>query len=128
MAPYGQPGTNAQVKRELVFPVDSVEATTPVLYKRRRLNKVDVAPVDAWRIMMALKSGLLAETCWALDVLNILLFDDSTVAYFGLLHLPGLMDILLEHMRKALADMLEPAPTISPFSEVKCYHPEGGIE
>ncbi|CAB0010855.1 unnamed protein product [Nesidiocoris tenuis] len=117
MVSYGQPGSQNQTKRELVFPVDSVEATTPVLYKRRRLTKSDVAPVDAWRIMMALKSGLLAETCWALDVLNILLFDDSTVAYFGLLHLPGLMDILLEHMKKALADMLEPSPTISPFNE-----------
>lgn len=86
-------------KRELIFPEGSVEGTTPVLYKRRRLCKTDVAPVDAWRIMMALKSGLLAETTWALDVLNILLFDDSTVTYFGLLHLPGLLDILLEHMK-----------------------------
>ena len=103
-------GSQGGVKRELVFPVDSVEATTPVLYKRRRLGKGDVAPIEAWRIMMALKSGLLAETVWALDVLNILLFDDSTIAYFGLLHLPGLMDILLEHMKRALGDMLEPTP------------------
>jgi AT-rich interactive domain-containing protein 1 len=107
MGPYGSQGG---VKRELVFPVDSVEATTPVLYKRRRLGKGDVAPIEAWRIMMALKSGLLAETVWALDVLNILLFDDSTIAYFGLLHLPGLMEILLEHMKRSLGDMLEPQP------------------
>ncbi|XP_046669924.1 trithorax group protein osa isoform X4 [Homalodisca vitripennis] len=94
-------------KRELVFPMDSVEAVTPVLYKRRRLTKTDVAPIDAWRMMMALRSGLLAETSWALDVLNILLFDDASIAYFGLAHLPGLLDTLLEHFKHALGEMLE---------------------
>lgn len=102
-----------------MFPLDSVEATTPVLYKRRRLAKADVAPIEAWRIMMALKSGLLAETTWALDVLNILLFDDSTIAYFGLNHLPGLMDILLEHMKRALSDMLEPSENKSDENGIK---------
>jgi len=69
-------------KREMTFPPDSVEAITPLLYKRRKLTRADVAPVEAWRIMMALRSGLLAESCWALDVLNILLFDDSSVSIF----------------------------------------------
>lgn len=69
-------------KREMTFPADSVEAVTPLLYKRRKLTRADVAPVEAWRIMMALRSGLLAESCWALDVLNILLFDDSAVSFF----------------------------------------------
>ncbi|XP_066901815.1 trithorax group protein osa isoform X9 [Halyomorpha halys] len=119
MGPGFGPGSSAPVKRELVFPLDSVEATTPVLYKRRRLAKTDVAPLEAWRIMMALKSGLLAETTWALDVLNILLFDDSTIAYFGLAHLPGLMDILLEHMKRALSDMLEPQEIKSDDQPVK---------
>lgn len=101
---------SAGVKRELVFPLESVEAVTPVLYKRRRLGRADVAPVEAWRLMMALRSGLLAETTWALDVLNILLFDDTSIAYFGLAHMPGLLDVLLEHFRRALSDMLEPNP------------------
>lgn len=57
--------------------------------------------------MMSLRSGLLAESCWALDTLNILLFDDVSVAYFGLQHMPGLLDVLLEHFRKALDDMFE---------------------
>lgn len=39
---------------------------------------------EAWRIMMSLKSGLLAESTWALDTINILLYDDSTVASFNL--------------------------------------------
>jgi AT-rich interactive domain-containing protein 1 len=94
-------------KREHTFPPDSVEAALPVLYKRRRMGKADVAPVDAWRIMMSLRSGLLAESCWALDVLNVLLFDDQSVAYFGLANLPGLLDLLLEHLRKSLADMFD---------------------
>lgn len=94
-------------KRELVFPMDSVEAITPVLHKRRRMTKTDVAPIDAWRMMMALRSGLVAETSWALDVLNILLFDDASIAYFGLTHLPGLLDVLLEHFKHALGEMLE---------------------
>ena len=97
----------APPKRELVFPPDSVEATVPVLYKRKRMSRGDVAPVEAWRLMMSLRSGLLAESCWALDVLNILLFDDTTVAYFGLAHLPGLLDVLLEHFRRSLADMFD---------------------
>nr|XP_012154536.1 PREDICTED: trithorax group protein osa isoform X4 [Megachile rotundata] len=94
-------------KREMTFPPDSVEAVTPLLYKRRKLTRTDVAPVEAWRIMMALRSGLLAESCWALDVLNILLFDDSSVSYFGLAHLPGLLDVLLEHFSRSLSDMFE---------------------
>lgn len=39
---------------------------------------------EAWRVMMSLKSGLLAESTWALDTINILLYDDSTVATFNL--------------------------------------------
>lgn len=35
-------------------------------------------------MMMSLKSGLLAESTWALDTINILLYDDSTVATFSL--------------------------------------------
>lgn len=54
---------------------------------------------------MSLKSGLLAESTWAIDTLNILLFDDSTLGYFNLSHLPGLMEALLEHFRRCLIEM-----------------------
>lgn len=64
-----------------------------------------VGQVEAWRIMMALKSGLLAESTWAIDTLNILLFDDSTISYFNLSHLPGLLEVLLEHFRRCLIQM-----------------------
>lgn len=101
------PGVMSRLKADSAFPLDSVEATTPILYKRKRLSRADVCPVEAWRLMMSLRSGLLAESCWALDTLNILLFDDVSVAYFGLQHMPGLLDVLLEHFRKALDDMFE---------------------
>lgn len=34
--------------------------------------------------MMSLKSGLLAESTWALDTINILLYDDNSVSTFEL--------------------------------------------
>lgn len=94
-------------KREISFPPDSVEATIPVLYRRKRICRLDIGNVDAWKIMMSLRSGLLAETTYALDALNVLLFDDSTVPYFGLNQWPGLLDLLLEHFRKSLFDMFD---------------------
>lgn len=60
---------------------------------------------------MALRSGLLSESTWALDVLNILLFDDSSVHYFGLIHLPGLLDLLLDHFQKTLRDIFNGSAT-----------------
>lgn len=102
MTGSGMPG---QYKKEMHFPMDTVESTQPLLSKRKRLTKHDIGQIEAWRIMMALKSGLLAESSWALDTLNILLYDDSTVTYFGLAHLPGLLEVLLDHFRRCLIDM-----------------------
>lgn len=39
---------------------------------------------EAWRVMMSLKSGLLAESTWALDTINILLYDDNSIMTFSL--------------------------------------------
>lgn len=33
---------------------------------------------------MSLKSGLLAESTWALDTISILLYDDDSISTFGL--------------------------------------------
>ena len=63
--------------------------------------------IEAWRIMMSLKSGLMAESSWALDTLNVLLYDDSTVSYFGLAHLPGLLEVLLDHLRRCLIEIFD---------------------
>ncbi|XP_045197041.2 trithorax group protein osa-like isoform X3 [Mercenaria mercenaria] len=121
-------GMHGPYKKDMHFPIDTVESTQPHLSKRRKLTKHDVGPqgykpvytgskrnrgsfstgqIEAWRIMMALKSGLMAESTWALDTLNILLFDDSTVAYFGLAHLPGLLEVLLDHFRRCLIEMFD---------------------
>ncbi|KAJ3639831.1 hypothetical protein Zmor_003167 [Zophobas morio] len=94
-------------KREITFPPDSVEATLPVLYRRKRLCRADVGQVDPWRIIMCLRSGLLSESTYALDILNVLLFDDSSVGYFGLNQWPGLLDILIEHFQRALSDIFD---------------------
>lgn len=88
---------------------DSVEAVTPLLYRRKRLTKADIGPTDMWRIFMCLQSGLLSESTWALDVLNILLFDDTAVQWFGLSNLPGLLLLLLDHFHKSLKDMFDSA-------------------
>lgn len=94
-------------KREITFPPDSVEATLPVLYRRKRLCRADIGQLDAWRIIMCLRSGLLSESTYALDILNVLLFDDSSVGYFGLNQWPGLLDILIEHFQRALNDIFD---------------------
>lgn len=54
---------------------------------------------------MCLKSGLLAESSWAIDVLSILLNDDSTLMYFGLHHMPGLLEAVLEHFKCCLNEL-----------------------
>ncbi|RWS09496.1 trithorax group protein osa-like protein [Dinothrombium tinctorium] len=97
----------ASQKKEIVFPPDSIEATQPSLIKRRKLTSKDITQVEAWRLLMCLKSGLLAESTWALDVLSILVHDDNTVLYFGLQHLPGLLEVLLEHYKKYLSECFE---------------------
>uniref|UniRef100_A0A8C4R8P8 AT rich interactive domain 1B (SWI1-like) n=1 Tax=Eptatretus burgeri TaxID=7764 RepID=A0A8C4R8P8_EPTBU len=93
------------VRRELVFPPRSVEATQPVYKPRRKLMGKDIGCSDAWRVMMALKSGLLAESTWALDTINVLLHDDTTVANFNLSQLPGFLELLVDYFRRCLIDV-----------------------
>lgn len=57
--------------------------------------------------MMSLKSGLVAECTWAIDMLNILLADNSTITYFHLNQLPGLLDTLMDHYRRSINNMFE---------------------
>ena len=56
---------------------------------------------------MALRSGLLMESSWALDTLNVLLYDDNSVTYFGLGNMPGLLEALIEHWRASLIAMFD---------------------
>ena len=89
------------------FPPGSIESTPSLMLKRRKYTKVDVQPVDGWRLVMALRSGLLMESSWALDAINILLYDDHSFTYFGLGNMPGLLEALLEHWRASLISMFD---------------------
>ncbi|KAM5163360.1 AT-rich interactive domain-containing protein 1B isoform 2-T2 [Mantella aurantiaca] len=101
----GHSSHSSIVRREITFPPGSVEATPPVLKSRRKITSKDIVTPEAWRVMMSLKSGLLAESTWALDTINILLYDDSTVAAFTLSQLPGFLELLVEYFRKCLIDI-----------------------
>lgn len=94
-------------KKEIVFPKNSVEATKPVATKKRKLTAKDVIDIEIWRVLMCLKSGLLAESSWAIDVLSVLLNDDSTSLHFGLQHMPGLLEAVLEHFKCCLNELFD---------------------
>uniref|UniRef100_A0A668A495 AT-rich interaction domain 1B n=1 Tax=Myripristis murdjan TaxID=586833 RepID=A0A668A495_9TELE len=101
--PLGQFPPN--LRRDLNYPLGSVEATMPILKPRRKITSKDTGTPEAWRVMMSLKSGLLAESTWALDTINILLYDDSTVASFNLSQLPGFLELIVEYFRRCLIEI-----------------------
>ncbi|XP_029475105.1 AT-rich interactive domain-containing protein 1A [Rhinatrema bivittatum] len=93
------------IRRDITFPPGSVEVSQPVLKSRRRLTMKDIGTPEAWRVMMSLKSGLLAESTWALDTINILLYDDNSIMTFNLSQLPGLLELLVEYFRRCLIEI-----------------------
>lgn len=62
--------------------------------------------VNPKRITMALRSGLETETTWALNALNVMLYDDMATPTI-LSQTPGLLNVLVEHFR-ALLSLLYP--------------------
>ncbi|KAM9310317.1 AT-rich interactive domain-containing protein 1A isoform 2-T2 [Pholidichthys leucotaenia] len=93
------------IRRDMPFPPGSVEATHPVLKPRRRLTMKEIGTPEAWRVMMSLKSGLLAESTWALDTINILLYDDNSISTFDLSTLPGFLELVVEYFRRCLIEI-----------------------
>ncbi|KAG7270910.1 hypothetical protein CRUP_000269 [Coryphaenoides rupestris] len=93
------------IRRDTPFPPGSVEATPPMMKPRRRLTMKDIGSPEAWRVMMSLKSGLLAESTWALDTINILLYDDNSISTFNLATLPGLLELVVEYFRRCLIEI-----------------------
>uniref|UniRef100_A0A4W5KZL9 AT-rich interaction domain 1A n=1 Tax=Hucho hucho TaxID=62062 RepID=A0A4W5KZL9_9TELE len=93
------------IRRDMPFPPGSVEATHPILKPRRCLTTKDIGTPEAWRVMMSLKSGLLAESTWALDTINILLYDDNSISTFNLNLLPGLLELVVEYFRRCLIEI-----------------------
>ena len=69
-------------------------------------------------MMMSLKSGVLAESTWALDTLNILLHDDRTVGFFYLKHHHSLLNTLVDHFRRILVTIFG-----NHFDELPKYTP-----
>uniref|UniRef100_A0A3B4YBN4 AT-rich interaction domain 1A n=1 Tax=Seriola lalandi dorsalis TaxID=1841481 RepID=A0A3B4YBN4_SERLL len=100
-APVQQP----MIRRDVAFPPGSIEASQPHLKPRRRLTMKDIGTPEAWRVMMSLKSGLLAESTWALDTINILLYDDSSISTFNLCQLPGFLELVVEYFRRCLIEI-----------------------
>ncbi|VDO40931.1 unnamed protein product, partial [Onchocerca flexuosa] len=88
------------------FPAGSVEATAISQRRRRKLVMKDLMRVNMKRITMALRSGLETETTWALNALNVMLYDDYAPPTI-LNHTPGLLNMLVEHFR-ALLSLLYP--------------------
>ncbi|XP_029298531.1 AT-rich interactive domain-containing protein 1A isoform X2 [Cottoperca gobio] len=100
-APVQQP----MIRRDVAFPPGSVEASQPHLKSRRRLTVKEIGTPEAWRVMMSLKSGLLAESTWALDTINILLYDDNSISTFNLCQLPGFLELVVEYFRRCLIEI-----------------------
>lgn len=84
------------------FPQGSVEAVMPVGGKMKEKSGQDLGVIEAWQIIMSLKSGLHAESIWALNALTILLHDNRTVRQIILTQLPGLLNTIIEHYRFCL--------------------------
>ena len=57
------------------------------------------------QIWMSLKSGILPESSWAIDIVNILLADDQGARYFTLHHQPTLLNSIVDHFRKCLREI-----------------------
>ncbi|XDV34436.1 hypothetical protein PO909_004594 [Leuciscus waleckii] len=93
------------IRRDVAFPPGSIEASQPILKPRRRLTMKDIGTPEAWRVMMSLKSGLLAESTWALDTINILLYDDNSISNFNLNQLPGFLELIVEYFRRCLIEI-----------------------
>jgi len=66
---------------------------------------------------MSLRSGLLMESTWALDILNVLLYDDNAFTYFGLGNMPGLFEALLEHWKISLGAMFGLTEDLDPVKK-----------
>lgn len=62
--------------------------------------------------MMSLRGGLLAETTWALDTINVMLSDDQTHTYFRLKQMPGLLQAIVDIYIKCLAQLFDEFKTL----------------
>ncbi|KAI1717825.1 SWI/SNF-like complex subunit domain-containing protein [Ditylenchus destructor] len=87
------------------FPPGSVEATTSTAVMKRKRPKIftrDLTMATPKRILMALRSGLTMETIWAINVLNVMLYDDTTPPISSDL-VPDFLNVVAEHLLSILS-------------------------
>jgi AT-rich interactive domain-containing protein 1 len=105
---------NNESQQQVPTLTNQVSASFPVestYIKRRKLTSEDLhmshSSIDSNKLLMSLRGGLLAETTWALDTLNILLTDDQTYTYFRLIEMPGLLSALVDIYIKCLRELFD---------------------
>ncbi|OQV15940.1 putative Trithorax group protein osa [Hypsibius exemplaris] len=92
------------------FPPGCVESTEIVLRNRPRMTARDAAtgatpPVDVWKLHMRMRSGLMAESGWAFEMLNIYTCDrdDQLCGQFSLANLPaGFLETVIDWFQVAM--------------------------
>ncbi|VDO49793.1 unnamed protein product [Haemonchus placei] len=84
------------------FPHGSVEATVISQKRRRKIMARELINATPRRLIMALRSGLEAEAIWAINALNVLLYDDTN-PHPSLNQMPGLLNVIIEHFWATLS-------------------------
>ena len=84
--------------------VGLVEYSTPILRKRKK-QLPNMNMTEPFRLTMALRSGVLTDTVWALDYLTILLNHNGTRELYGLNKAEGLLDALVACWRSCLSEI-----------------------
>ncbi|CAF2092739.1 unnamed protein product [Rotaria magnacalcarata] len=94
------------ISKSILFPIGSIEATTiSSKIKRKKLTVKDIPFIDSMKLQMSLRGGLLAETSWALDTINIMLNDDEAHKHLQLKQMPGLLQAVVDIYSKCLAQL-----------------------
>ncbi|OUC48204.1 ARID/BRIGHT DNA binding domain protein, partial [Trichinella nativa] len=94
-SPMGMKSTVTSQRREkqqhqqqgVVFPPECIEATQVMSRRRKKYTAKDIG------------------VTWGLNVLNVLLYDDSSAPYFNLNSLPGFLDALVEVWKQSLLEL-----------------------
>ncbi|UMM13388.1 hypothetical protein L5515_001690 [Caenorhabditis briggsae] len=86
------------------FPPGCIEATATaqVQLKRRKVYARELINATPRRLIMSLRSGLEVEAIWAINALNVLLYDDTNPQP-SLQQMPGLVNVIVEHLYATLS-------------------------
>ncbi|KAK0428674.1 hypothetical protein QR680_010941 [Steinernema hermaphroditum] len=94
-----------QSQQQSLFPPGTIEATQPLLRRRRKVLSKDLCGAVPKRVMMALRSALDTEVVWAVNALNVILYDDSNpgaIGAFSIHQQPDLLNLIVEHLRASV--------------------------